>query len=78
MIKLNQLKSPQEFRQGQTIVSVDRVGAKSVEQIECLDNGKMFTKCLITGDTTPKECGEPVEHYFDSYYYNAVFEVLSE
>jgi hypothetical protein len=75
MIKLNKLNKPEEMKQGMTILSIDKGHNQALEKIDCIDNNKIYTECLVTGSTTPKNQPEDVNEYFDSQYYDSVYEV---
>jgi hypothetical protein len=77
-VKLNKLSKPEELKEGMTIVSVDKGMYQAIEKIECIDNGLLYSECLVTGHSTPKGSGEKVEDYFDPQYYDSVYEVKGE
>jgi len=78
MIKLRKLNGPNDFKKDMTIVSVDKGGTESLERVDCIDNGVIYTESLISGVSTPKGQGEDPKEYFDSQYYQSVHEVTDD
>jgi hypothetical protein len=77
-IKFKKLESKEELYQGQTIVATDSGGTQSVETVDCLDNGKVFSECPITKVRSSKGGGEKVEDFFNPEYYSSIYEIVGE
>lgn len=70
MIKLKKVETIQELKVGQTILTVDHGGYESLDYIDCIDNGYIFTISAYNKDEE-HYAQEELHDYIESY--NSIF-----